>query len=76
MPNLLWIIMLYLLIGAAPALADQQQPAASPAQISAEDRRVVAVLEILQLMDLAEDMDMIKDMNYLVEEDQDANPTD
>ena len=76
MPNFLWIIILCLLIGAAPALADPQQPAAPPAQISAEDRRVVAVLEILQLMDLAEDMEMMQDMNYLVEEDQDANPTD
>ena len=76
MPKLLWIILLSLLIGAAPALADPQQPAAPPAQISAEDRRVVAMLEILQLMDLAEDMEMMKDMNYLVEDEDDANPTD
>jgi hypothetical protein len=76
MPNVLSIILLCLLIGAAPALADQQQPAAPPAQITPADRQVAAVMEILQLMDLAEEIDMIKDMNYLIEDDQNENQTD
>jgi hypothetical protein len=36
----------------------------------------VAVMEILELMDLAEEMDMVKDINYLIEDDQNGTQTD
>jgi hypothetical protein len=42
-------------------------------EIDAENLKVVAEMEILQLMDVVEDLDMLKDINCLIEDDQEEN---
>ncbi len=76
MPKCLRIILLCLLLGAPSAQAAEKQSAAKAADISPEDLKVVAVMDILELMDLADNMDMVKDINYLIEEDQNETQTD
>ena len=76
MPGFLSIIVMCLLLGATSIHAAGQQAPAKPEELSPKDREVVAVMEILQLMDLAEELDMIKDINYLIEEDQNGDQTD
>ena len=76
MPNVITIIFLCLLMGAASAMAEEKQSSVNPPQLSDEDLKVVAVMEILENMDLAEEMDMVKDINYLIEDDQNENQTD
>jgi hypothetical protein len=75
MPKFLTIILLCLLMGATSAQAGEKQPI-NPAALSPEDLKVVAVMGILELMDLVEEIDMIKDINYLIEDDQNENQTD
>ena len=76
MLNFLSIIVMCLLIGATSVQAGEKQAPVTQEELSPKDREVVAVMEILQLMDLAEEMDMIKDINYLIEEDQNGDQTD
>jgi len=76
MPNFLAIIFLCLLMGAASVRAAEKEPPPNPAELSPEDRKVVAVMEILQIMDLAEEMDMVQDIIYLIEDDQNEIQTD
>jgi hypothetical protein len=76
MPNFLTIVFLCLLMGAASARAAEKESPPNPAELSPEDLKVVAVIEILQIMDLAEEMDMVKDINYLIEDDQNESQTD
>jgi hypothetical protein len=70
MPQLIAMMILCLFPGDAwTQPAEAPLPTAS-AGISPEDLKVVAELETLQLLDLAEDLDMLKDINYLIEDDQ------
>ena len=76
MPRFLAIFLVCLLMGTASARAAENQSPTNPAELSPEDRKVVAVMEILQLMDLAEEIDMVKDINYLTEDNQNESHTD
>ena len=76
MPKLVAIIVLCLLAGATPVRAAEKPAPEQPESISAEDLKVVAAMEILQLMDLAEDMNMVKDMDYLIEDDANESQDD
>jgi hypothetical protein len=76
MPNLFAIIFLCLLAGAAPVRAAEKPVPEQPEGLSAKDLKVVAVMEILQLMDLSDEMDMVKDINYLIEDDQNESQDD
>ena len=76
MPNWPLIILVCLLMGAVPVRAAENRSSANPDPLSPEDRKIVAVLDILELMDLAAEMDMVQDINYLIEVDQNENPTD
>jgi hypothetical protein len=75
MPNFLTLVLVCLLVGATAAQAGEKQSPA-PGAPSPEDLKVVAMMETLQLMDLAQEMDMVKDINYLIEDDQNENHTD
>lgn len=69
-------ILVCLLIGVSSVAAvEKGKPVkpATPAEIKPEDLKVVAAMEDLKLMDVAEDMDMLKDINYLIEDDQHEN---
>ena len=76
MQKLLAIFLACLLMGAASAWAAENQSSMNPVELSPEDRKVVAVMEILQLMDLADEIEMIKDINTLIEDDQNERQTD
>jgi len=76
MPRFLAIIFLYLFMGAASVQAGEKQASIDTAQLSPDDLKVVAVMEILELMDLAEELDMVKDINYLIEDDQNETQSD
>ena len=76
MPKFFAIIFLYLCMGAASVQAGEKQAPINAAELSPEDLKVVAVMEILELMDLAEEMDMCKDFNYLIEEEQNGKQND
>lgn len=76
MPNLLAIVLLCLLAGASPVHGAERPGPEQPESLSPEDLKVVAVMEILQLMDLAEELDMVKDFNYLIEDDPNASQDD
>jgi hypothetical protein len=70
MPHLIAMMFLCLFAGNVWAQpVEEKHPTASP-EISPEDLKVVAELETLQLLDLAEDLDMLQDINYLIEEEQ------
>lgn len=69
-------LILCLLMGVASAWAGEDQVTAKKkAPVSPEDEKVMAVMEILQLMDLAEELNMVKDMEILIEDDQDEQTT-
>lgn len=72
MRHVVAIMVVCLLLRAAPAQAAEKQEPIDEAGISVEDLKVVQVLETLQLMELSEDMGMLKDMDYLIEDDQNA----
>ncbi len=69
-------IVLLLLLGLAPAWADDRPAAKNPDPPGPEDRKIIAVMEILQLMEITEEMEMIKDLDYLIEDEQDDPTTD
>lgn len=76
MPKFFAIILLCLLAGASPVRAAEKPVPEQPEGLSAEDLKVVAVMEILQLMELAEEMDMVKDINCLIEDDPNESQDD
>ena len=70
MQRFLFSILVCLLMGAAPVWTAENNVSKPPVELSPEDRKVVAAMEILQLMDLTKEMEMLKDMNTLIEDDQ------
>lgn len=76
MPRRLTIIMTSLFMGAVAVWAAEPLPPAQSAKLSAADEKIVAVMEILELMDLTDEMEMYKDINYLIEDDPDEIQTD
>jgi hypothetical protein len=76
MGRLLAQIVLILMLVAGPAHARDKAAKAPPPQPTAEDLKIIAMMEELQLMDMAKDMEMIKDMDHLVEENQNERTKD
>jgi hypothetical protein len=76
MPRFFAIILICLLAGASPVRSAEKPAAEQPEGLSEADLKVVAVMEILQLMELAEEMDMVKDINYLIEDDPNERQDD
>lgn len=70
MPQLIIMMLLCLFAGTASAQPEEEDPPTVSAELSPEDLKIVAELETLQLLELAEDLDMLKDINYLIEDDQ------
>ena len=70
MSQLIIIMLLCLFAGTAWAQSEEEYPSTVSAELSPEDLKIVAELETLQLLELAEDLDMLKDINYLIEDDQ------
>ena len=70
MTKFIAIIFLCLLMGATSAKAVENEELINQTKVSPEDFKVIAEIETLQLMDLAEDMDMLKDIEYLIEDDK------
>ncbi len=68
-------ILIFLLMGTASAWAQGDGAKAAPAPPDAQDMKVIAVMEILQMLDMTEEMEMIKEMEYLVEDDQNESKT-
>ena len=66
--RLLWLIFFLCLAGGG-ALAEEDQTAANPPDVSGEDMAVIEVMEILTLMDLLEDWDLVRDLDILIEDD-------
>ena len=72
MRNQLTIFFLFLLLTFPGAVWAENQPRPDAAVKSANDEKVVAVLDILELMEMVqEDIPMLKDMEYLMEVDSD-----
>jgi len=66
------ILALFLLLG--PGMAQAAGPPSLPTTASAsgptpEDLKIIALLETLQLMDLAKSLEVVKDMDVLLEDD-------
>jgi hypothetical protein len=70
MPQLIAMVLLCLFAGDVWAQPSEEERPTASTEISPEDLKVVAELETLQLLELAEDLDMLQDINYLIEEDQ------
>lgn len=70
MSEFITVVILCLMIGASWVEAAEKESPTEQAEIDAEDLKVVAEMENLQLIDVVEDMDMLKDINYLIEDDQ------
>jgi hypothetical protein len=70
MPQLIIMLLLCLFAWTASAQPAEEDPTTVSVEISSEDLKVVAELETLQLLELAEDLDMLKDINYLIEDDK------
>lgn len=61
-------VIAFLLLSAAPVwAADEQGNDTGKSQV--DDAQVIAVLELLELMELAQELDLLKEMHYLIEED-------
>jgi hypothetical protein len=76
MRQLFAFILVCLLAVASPVRAAEEKVPVQLESLSPEDLKVVAMMDILQLMDLAEEMDMCKDFNSLIEEKQNGNQND
>ena len=76
MARIFSMLLLCLLLGAGSLWAAGNAAPAGEVKLSPEDCQVVAAMEILELLDLVEEMDMIQDINYLIEEDQNDDQTD
>ena len=57
------LFIFYTLVGTA--LAD----ASAEKQVSAEEEKMIAVIEILELMEMVDDLALLQDMEYLLEGD-------
>jgi hypothetical protein len=68
-------MLLCLFAGVASAQPEEGESPSVSEELSPEDLKIVAELETLQLLELAEDMDMLKDINYLIEDDQNETET-
>ena len=66
MGNQLVMLMLFLLLAFPVAVQAEDQPKTDTAK---QDEKVIAVLEILELMEMVDDLPMLKDMEYLMEVD-------
>jgi len=64
-------LLLVMAMGMAPLWAGHAQAGERGSQPSPEDLQVIAVIEILNMLDLATNLEMVEDMEYLVEEDHD-----
>jgi hypothetical protein len=72
----LFAVIVCLLIGSSFVTATEKIKTiklVKPVGIKPEDLKVVAAMEDLKLMDVAEDLDMLMDINYLIEDDQHEN---
>ncbi len=58
------LIFIYAFVGAAYA-----QDSSDPEIISAADEQLIAVLDILELMEIVDDMALFQDMEFLMEGD-------
>lgn len=65
MRNQFAILLLFVLLALPRAAWAENQPAMDAA---AGDEQVIAVLEILELMEMVDDITLFKDMEYLMEE--------
>ncbi len=59
------IILTFLWSVSSTVMADEK----SSSEPGAEDRKVIAAMEILELMEMLDDIEMYKDMDYLTEGD-------
>ena len=69
------ILLLSLFIGTASAHQTEKEKSVDSEAIAPEDLKIVAELETLQLMELAENFDMLQDMNLPVKDDQNESQT-
>jgi hypothetical protein len=68
MHNVLLPVIAFLLLSAAPVrAADEQGNDAGKPQV--DDEQVIAVMELLELMELVQNIDLLKEMHHLIEED-------
>jgi len=70
MPKLIIIMLLCLFTGTASAQTTKEENPSVSKALSPEDLKVVSELETLQLWELAEDLEMMEDINLLIEDDQ------
>jgi hypothetical protein len=75
MPKFIAVIIFCLLLQGVSASPMAKKVTVKPLEISPEDSKVVAEMENLQLMDLANDMDMLKDLTYFIEDDKNGTQT-
>jgi len=73
MSELITVIILCLIMGVSWVDAAEKGRPTEQAEMDAENLKVAAEMETLQLMDLVEDLDMLKDINCLIEDDQEEN---
>ncbi len=71
----LYFISVLMLLAPAWAWAEEQQPQA-PTEISQEDLQVINMLETLELMEMAERIEFLKDMDILIEPEGKENDED
>jgi hypothetical protein len=62
-------LMLILWVTAGPAWGAEESPK-PPSPPTEEDLKVIAYMEILRMMDLAQELEMVKEMEYLTEENR------
>lgn len=64
-------IIILCLLGITPAWAGEEpnrkKNTSAPSQ---QDLEVIALMDLLSMLDAVEDMEMIKDLEYLIEDDQ------
>jgi hypothetical protein len=75
MKGVINIMILSLLLGATPVSSAEKKQQDKQTEINPEDLKVIAEMENLKLMDLVEHMDILEDINYFVEDEQDENKT-
>ena len=75
MPKLIIIMLLCLFAGTVSAQPAEEDSSPVAAELSPEDLKIVAELETLQLWELAEEQEMMEDMNLLLEDGQNESQT-
>lgn len=71
-----WIFVFLFALSTAVAWGEGSEMENETAPPSPADMKVIEVIEILENWDLVEAMDMIKDLEYLTEDDQDEHFTE